>query len=119
VRQERQHGSVRGVLGNRHPYRDRPSFRADRIWHCADESPRIHRKTRRAEAPTLRGADWQSARRSVTGALRFAESLQLGVLGPGLREDRDVAVGVLPEREEILVRGFRLCRLPRHRERFA
>jgi hypothetical protein len=26
VREQRQHGSVRGVPGNRHPYRDPPPF---------------------------------------------------------------------------------------------
>src|SRR5271166_2952370 len=32
--------------------------------------------------------------------------LQLRVLGFGLLEDRDVGVGILPEREKVLVRGI-------------
>src|SRR5262245_53765958 len=35
-------------------------------------------------------------------------SMQLGVFRLRLLENRDVGIGVLPEREEILVRSFRL-----------
>ena len=45
--------------------------------------------------------------------------LQLGVFRLRLREDRDVGVGVFPEREEILVGSLRLDRISRQRERSA
>jgi hypothetical protein len=33
VREQRQHGSVRGVPGNRHPYRDRRPPQAEGLPH--------------------------------------------------------------------------------------
>ena len=39
---------------------------------------------------------------------RYSRSLQLGVFRLGLLENRDVGVGVLPEREESMIRTFSL-----------
>jgi hypothetical protein len=48
-----------------------------------------------------------------------SRSLQLRILGFGLRQDRNIAIGVFPEREEILIRNVCLGLISRHRERSA
>ena len=42
----------------------------------------------------------------------FFHLLQLGVLRFGLEENGNVGVGIFPNREEILIRGFGLAGLP-------
>ena len=44
---------------------------------------------------------------------RYSRSLQLGVFRLGLLENRDVGVSVFPEREETIVRTFRLVAVSR------
>src|SRR5678815_4841422 len=48
---------------------------------------------------------------------RVPASRQFGVFRLGLREDRDVGVGVFPQSEEILVGGLRLGQISGLRER--
>lgn len=63
----------------------------------------------RASADASFGVSQTVTRVDAAGA-RFSRSLQLGVLRLGLLEYRNVGVGILPERKEILVRSlcFRL-----------
>ena len=49
-----------------------------------------------------------------SGLQQSAGSLQLGVFRLGLLEDRDVGVGVFPQRQEILIRGPSLHRVALH-----
>jgi hypothetical protein len=69
----------------------------------ADKRPtQNHSEVSSEREPTSGAFRWESAllRASTEGAMQL---LQLCILGFGLLEDRDVRVGVFPERKEILI----------------
>ena len=72
VREQRQHGSVRGVPGNRHPYRDQPPFRRlFRTWDIHDKD--LSRKNTLLPAldgRVFRSAGWGPTNRATICRLR-------------------------------------------------
>jgi hypothetical protein len=82
--------------------------RKSRSAYCV-AAPAVKTKIARAE----RRVPVRNKRPPQKGGFCFL--LQPRVLGFGLLQDWEVGVGVFPQCEEVLIRGFRFRRIPGHR----